>query len=69
MSRASGKGNQMKTPEEIKNDLKIMARNWRGWSVEAVANNTLAYIEQLEEQLANRDNLIDVLEDKSDENT
>ena len=41
----------MKTPEEIKNDLKIMSSNWRGWSVEAVANIALAYIEQLEEQI------------------
>ena len=59
----------MKTPEEIKKNLKEMARYWRGWNEEEWSNDALAYIEQLEEQLANRDNLIDVLEDEYDENT
>lgn len=40
----------MMTPEGIKNELKCMARHWRGWSLEEVANITLAYIEKLEEE-------------------
>ena len=56
----------MKTPEEIKTWLR---------KHDSLAYNTikkkeaLEYIEYLEAQLAKRNNLIDVLEDESDENT
>lgn len=41
----------MKTPEEIKNGLKEIARYWRGWNEEDAANDALAYIEQQEERI------------------
>ena len=59
----------MKTPEEIKANLKEMARYWRGWNEEEWSNDALTYIEQLEEQLSKQNNLIDVLEEENDEKT
>jgi hypothetical protein len=69
MSRASGKGNEMKKPEEIKKNLKGMASNWHGWSIGEVVCDALAYIKHLEAQLGKKNNLIDVLEEENDENT
>lgn len=58
----------MRTPEEIKNELKRIIRVWSGFPAEVASRDALTYIEQLEAQLAKQNNLIDVLEDKSDEN-
>ena len=59
----------MKKPEEIKSALKRIIMVWRGFPAEVASSNALAYIEQLEAQLAKQNNLIDVLEEENDENT
>ncbi len=41
----------MRKTEEIKRNLKEMARYWRGWNEEEWSNDALAYIEQLEETI------------------
>ena len=66
----------MKKPEEIKAALLRYINAGKGTCLlencpleTDIPRDALTYIEQLEEQLAKQNNLIDVLEEENDENT